>query len=305
MDAPPSHERLLEPAVLAAIGRLELIARTVVEGFLIGLHRSPYHGLSQEFAEHRPYIAGDEMRRIDWRVYARTDRLYVKESEEETNAPVRLMLDTSASLGYAPREVSKLDYARYLAAAIAYLATRQGDRVGFCSFNAEMQTSIPARGGERHLQTILVALERSTASGETRIARTLLREAAQWKRRGIAVLISDLYDAPAEIVDAVTRVRRVGHDVIVFHLLDRAEKFLEARGTVEFHDLETNATLLADADRVRREYVARVEAARSFFRHEFERTGADYAELDPSEPLDKALAIYLRRRKAGRAKGKR
>lgn len=290
--------------MLAAIGRLDLIARTVVEGFLIGLHKSPYHGLSQEFAEHRPYIAGDEMRRIDWRVYARTDRLYVKESEEETNAPVRLLLDVSASLRFAPRDVSKLDYARYLAAALAYLATRQGDRVGLLCFNEEIQTSIPARGGERHLQAILVALERQTASGQTRIGQTLLRQASAWKRRGLAVLISDLYDAREEIVDAVTRVRRARHDVIVFHLLDRAEKFLEKRGTYEFHDLETNETLLADADRVRRDYIERMEDTRVFFRREFERTGADYAELDPSEPLDKALAIYLRRRKAGKVKGK-
>ncbi|HEV7374209.1 MAG TPA: DUF58 domain-containing protein [Pyrinomonadaceae bacterium] len=305
MAGPSSHERLLNPAVLAAIGRLDLIARTVVEGFLIGLHKSPYHGLSQEFAEHRPYIAGDEMRRIDWRVYARTDRLYVKESEEETNAPVRLLLDVSASLNFAPRDVSKLDYARYLTAALAYLATRQGDRVGITCFNEEVQASLPARGGERHLQAILVALERARASGQTRIGPTLLRQASQWKRRGLAVLISDLYDTREEIVETVTRVRRVGHDVIVFHLLDRAERLLEKRGTYEFHDLETNETLLADADRVRQAYVERVEASRAFFRHEFERTGTDYAELDSSEPLDKALAVYLRRRKAGKAKGKR
>jgi uncharacterized protein (DUF58 family) len=304
MVAPSSTERLLDPSVLAAMGRLDLIAHTVVEGFLVGLHKSPYHGLSQEFAEHRPYIAGDETRRIDWRVYARTDRLYVKESEEETNAPVRLLLDVSASLGYAPRDVSKLDYARYLTAALAYLSTRQGDRVGLTCFNEEIQASLPARGGERHLQAILVALERQRASGRTRIGETLLSQASQWKRRGVAVLISDLYDAREEVVDAVTRVRRARHDVIVFRLLDRAERLLEKRGTYEFHDLETGETLLADTDRVRRDYVERVETERAFFRREFERTGTDYAELDPSEPLDKALAIYLRRRKAGKSKGK-
>jgi uncharacterized protein (DUF58 family) len=245
------------------------------------------------------------MRRIDWRVYARTDRLYVKESEEETNAPVRLLLDVSASLNFAPHDLSKLDYGRYLTAALAYLATRQGDRVGLVCFNEEVQSLIPARGGERHLQTILVALERARASGQTRIGQTLLQQASQWKRRGLAVLISDLYDSREEIVETITRVRRVGHDVIVFHLLDRAERFLEQRGTYEFHDLETNETLLADADRVRQTYLERVETARAFFRHEFERTGADYSELDTSEPLDKALAVYLRRRKAGKAKVKR
>jgi uncharacterized protein (DUF58 family) len=300
-----SQERLLDPAVLSSIGRLDLIARTIVEGFLTGLHKSPYRGLSQEFAEHRPYIAGDEIRRIDWRVYARTDRLYVKESEEETNAPVRLLLDVSASLRYATRlKVSKLDYARYLTAALAYLAARQGDRVGLVCFNEETQTSIPARGGKRHLQTILLALDQLEASGQTRIGPVLLSQASQWKRRGIIILISDLYDEPEEIVEAIARVRRVGHDVVVFHLLDRAEKFLEPRGTYEFHDLETNETLLADADRVRRAYVSGLDDLRAYFHRELERTGADYAELDAAEPLDKALAIYLRRRKAGKAKGK-
>jgi uncharacterized protein (DUF58 family) len=300
-----SHEHLLDPSVLASLGRLDLIARTIVEGFLTGLHKSPYHGLSQEFAAHRPYIAGDEMRRIDWRVYARTDRLYVKESEEETNAPVRLLLDISASLRYAPRTVTKLDYARYLVATLAYLATRQGDRVGLACFNEEVRALVPARGGKRHLQTILLTLENLEAGGETRIGPVLLRQASQWKRRGLAVLVSDLYDRPEEIVDAVARVRRARHDVIVFHLLDRAEKFLDQRGTYEFHDLETNETLLVDIDRVRHAYVERMDTSRAYFRRELERTGADYAELDASEPLDKALAVYLRKRKAGRVKGKR
>jgi uncharacterized protein (DUF58 family) len=296
---------LLDPRVLAATGRLDLIARSVVEGFLTGLHKSPYHGLSQEFAEHRPYIAGDEIRRIDWRVYARTDRLYVKESEEETNAPVRLLLDTSASLNYAPREVSKLDYARYLSASLAYLATRQGDRIGLLTFNEEVRALLPARGGKRHLQTILLALDKLEASGRTRIGPNLLQQASQWKRRGLAILISDLYDQPEEIVESVARVRRARHDFIVFHLLDRAEKFLEQRGTFEFRDLETGETLMADTDRVRRAYLERMDASRAYFRRELERAGADYVELDTSEPLDKALAIYLRRRKAGRVKGKR
>jgi uncharacterized protein (DUF58 family) len=299
MSNSPLTDRLLDPEVLASIGRLDLIARTVVEGFLIGLHKSPYRGLSQEFAEHRPYIAGDETRRIDWRVYARTDRLYVKEFEEETNAPVRLLLDTSGSLAYTPRKTSKLEYARYLVAALAYLMIKQNDRVGLVCFNDEVRERLRTRGGERHLRTILATLERAQAGGATRVGPAVLSEAAQWKRRGLAVIISDLYDDGAEIVSAVARVRRVGHDVIVFHLLDSAEKSLAERGTREFRDLETGETRLVDADRVRRSYREQVAQQRAFFRHEFERAGADYAELDTSEPLDKALAVYLRRRKAG------
>jgi uncharacterized protein (DUF58 family) len=289
---------LLDPDVLASIGRLDLVARTVVEGFLIGLHKSPYRGLSQEFAEHRPYIAGDEVRRIDWRVYARTDRLYVKEFEEETNAPVRLLLDVSGSLNFTPRRVSKLEYARYLVAALAYLATKQNDRVGLVCFDEEIRARVRTRGGERHLHTILSTLEATEARGRTRTGASLLSEAAQWKRRGLAILVSDLYDDAPEVVNAVARVRRARHDVIVFHLLDNAEKSLDMRGTYEFRDLETGETLLADADRVRKSYVEQVSKMRSFFRREFERAGADYAELDPSEPLDRALAVYLRRRKA-------
>lgn len=291
-------ERLLDPTVLAAIGRLDLVARTVVEGFLTGLHKSPYRGFSQEFAAHRPYIFGDEMRRVDWRVYARTDRLYVKEFEEETNAPVRLVLDTSGSLNYAPRDgVSKLDYARFLAAALAYLATRQNDRVGLICFNDEVRERIATRGGLPHLYTILATLERVQANGRTQIGATVLREAAQWKRRGLVVLISDLYDQPEEIVEAVTRVRRTGHDAIIFHLLDRAEKFLDHHGTCEFRDLETGATVVADAERVRKTYAARVAETQTLFQREFEQAGADYISLDTSEPLDKALAVFLRRRK--------
>lgn len=290
-------DRLLHPSVLAAIGRLDLIARTVVEGFLIGLHRSPFHGLSQEFAEHRPYIAGDEMRRVDWRVYGRTDRLYVKEFEEETNATVRLLFDVSGSLGFKPREVSKLEYARYLVAALAYLAIRQNDRAGLICFNEEVVERLQTRGSQRHLYAMLATLGRMEASGRTRVGAVLLREAAQWKRKGLVILVSDLYDEATEIVDAVARVRRVGHDVIVFHLLDRAERLLDKRGVYEFQDLENGETLIADTERIRKTYLKAIDEQRAFFRREFDRIGAEYAELDTAEPLDKALSIYLRRRK--------
>jgi uncharacterized protein (DUF58 family) len=156
----------------------------------------------------------------------------------------------------------------------------------------------PARGGQRHLHTILNALERTEAAGQTRLGPLILREAAEWKRRGLVLLISDLYDEPEEIIEAATRLRRVGHELIVFHLLDRAEKTIEHSGTHEFRDLETGETLLVDAGRVRRSYIERIEEMRAFFRREFARAGADYAELDTAEPLDQALAVYLLRRKA-------
>lgn len=296
------RERLLEPAVLAAIGRLDLVARVVVEGFLNGLHHSPYRGVAQEFAEHRPYIAGDELRRIDWRVFARTDRLYVKDFDEETNAPVRLLLDVSASLAYAPRAISKLDYARYLCAALAYFSIRQNDRVSLTCFSSEQRKHVPASGGQAHLHKFLATLQDLKPAGETLLATSILREAAQWKRRGLVILISDLYDDPREVIGAVERLRRVGHDVIVFHLLDRAERELAHRGMIEFRDLETGETLLADADQIRRAYIKRVARTIELFEQEFARAGTDYIALDTSEPLDKALAIYLRSRKGRRGR---
>jgi len=297
-----STERLLDPSVLASIGRLDLIARTIVEGFLLGLHRSPFHGLSQEFASHRPYMAGDELRRIDWRLYARTDRLYVKEFEEETNAPVRLLVDASNSMRYAPREndLSKLDYARYLAASIAYLANKQNDRTGLVCFGGERSARLETRGGEKHFHRILATLQKQQASGQAFVNEVLLREAALWKRRGLVVLISDLYDEPEQITSAVARVRRAGHDIIVFHLLDRAEKLLEPDGVREFRDLETNETMMVDASRVRESYRKRVAEVCAFYQREFQRAGADYAQLDTAMPLDKALAAYLRGRRASR-----
>jgi uncharacterized protein (DUF58 family) len=296
-------ERLLDPSVLAAIGRLDLIARTVVEGFLIGLHKSPYHGLSHEFAEHRPYIAGDEFRRVDWRVYGRTDRLFVKEFDEETNVTVHFLFDASGSLAFTPREVSKFDYGRYLVAAFAYLAIRQNDRIGLVCFDESARERVATRGGRRHLHAIFAALDRVRPAGRTNVGSTLLREAAQWKRRGLVILVSDLYDDREVILDAVARVRRVGHDVIVFHLLDAAEKLLSQRGTFEFYDLETGETVVADTARIRKGYIQRLDEQRGYFKREFERTGAEYVEIDTSQPLDKALSIYLRRRKGRRGKG--
>lgn len=297
------NERLLAPSLLAALGRLDLIARTVVEGFLIGLHKSPYHGLSHEFAEHRPYIAGDEFRRIDWRVYGRTDRLFVKEFDEETNVTVHLLFDISGSLAFSPADVSKFEYGRYLVAALAYLAIRQNDRVGLVCFDDEVRERIATHGGQRHLHAILAALGRVNPIGNTSVGLTVLREASRWKRRGLVVVISDLYDERETILDAIARVRRVGHDVIVFHLLDRAEKLLKQRGRFEFHDLETGETLVADTEHIRKGYVKRMTEQRVYFQREFERTGAEYVELDTAEPLDKALANYLRRRKSKRWSG--
>lgn len=287
-------ETLLQPEVLSALGRLDLVARTVVEGFLTGLHRSPFHGPSQDFAKHRPYQAGDEVRRVDWRVYARTNRLYIKEFDDETSAPVRILLDTSGSLRYQPAGLSKFRYAQYLAASLAYLAIRQNDRVGLACLGHDAR--LPARGSQRHLHALLGALERVEPAGIASLGAMLVREAEQWRRRGVVLLISDLYDEPSEVVDAATRIRRAGHDLIVFHLLASEEKELAVSGLVEFRDLETGATVIADAATIRREYRERLDAASKFYRDRFQQAGVTYVEMNTSEPLDRALASFLQRR---------
>ena len=293
------NEQLLSPMVLASIGRLDLIARTVVEGFLLGLHRSPFRGLSQQFAEHRQYMPGDEVRHLDWRLYARTDRLYVKKFEEETNAPVRILLDASRSLDFSSGGPSKFDYARFLAAALAYISIRQNDRVGLTWFDANVRGRLPTRGSQRHLQAILAALSRvSSDEGKTRIGEVLLSEASRWKRRGIAILISDLYDSPDQLVAAAARVRKVGQNLIVVHLLDAAEKKLAPNGTYEFRDLETGERLIADTAKIRKVYQQNLEQRCELYRREFSRVGVEYAEFDTSEPLDRALALFLRVRRA-------
>ena len=288
-------EQMLSPLVLASIGRLDLIARTVVEGFLTGLHRSPFRGLSQQFAEHRQYLLGDEVRHLDWRLYARTDRLYVKKFEEETNAPVRLLLDASRSLDYRSGGISKLDYARFLAAAIAYIAIRQSDRVGLAWFDATIRGRLPARGAERHLQSILATLSSiRSEEGRSRVGEVLLSEAARWPRRGIAILISDLYDSPVDLAAATARVHKVGQNIIVIHLLDASEKTLSRNGTFEFRDLETGERLIADTAKIRRTYQSSLSERCDFFKREFSRSGVEYAEFDTSEPLDRALALFLK-----------
>ncbi|MEO6392874.1 MAG: hypothetical protein ABIP75_13585, partial [Pyrinomonadaceae bacterium] len=193
----------------------------------------------------------------------------------------------------------KLDYAKYLTASLAYLALRQNDRVGLVCLNAAGGDRLPTRGGQRHLHSLLGMLEKIEARGTANIGAALLHEAEGWRRRGLAILISDLYGEPGEIVDAVARVRRAGHDLIIFHLLDLAEKELSGSGVFEFRDLETGQVLVADADTIRHEYRERLDASCKLYRQEFLLAGVDYCELDTSEPLDRSLALFLRHRRSG------
>ncbi len=284
----------LDPKVLATIGNLELLARSVVDGFLHGLHRSTRLGLSMEFAEHRPYMPGDDIRRIDWRVFGRTDRFHVKEYEAETNAAVTLLLDISPSMAWGSGPVTKLDYGRFLAASLAWFSARQRDRIGLVTFDEDLVETIPC--SSRHLRPVLHAIDRITPGRRGGIRVPLRRFAERAPRRGVLVIISDLYEEPAAVSDAIALLRASGSDVLVFHLLDPAELTFPYELAATFEDAESGDRLPVVPDDMRARYQAQLKAHLESLGEVMAAARVDYAVLDTSRPLDFALREYLARR---------
>jgi uncharacterized protein (DUF58 family) len=295
---PASGAQLLLPEVLARIDNLELLARTVVEGFLNGLHRSVYLGLSLDFAEHRPYMPGDDIRRIDWRLFGRTDRHYVKLFEAETNANFVVLLDVSRSMSYGTHTVTKLDYARYLAACLSYFARRQRDRVGLVTFDDDVVDYIPPSA--KNLDLCLHTLHRARAGRPGELRKPILKATESLRRKGILVLISDLYEPAEEVVRAVRVLQSPGHDVMVFHLLDPAELEFPFQGASNFRDMETGEDLPLIPEKLRDGYRDLVSAHTAELRERFTSGRVDYALLDTSKPLDQALFRFLLHREKKR-----
>lgn len=285
---------LLDPAVLARIGDLSLIARTVVEGFMHGLHRAPRLGHSTEFSEYRPYQPGDDLRRIDWRVFGRTDRYYVKEYEADTNASVVFALDVSKSMEFGSGPVTKLRFAKMLVAALAWFSHRQGDRIGLILYADTVRTYVPP--STRHLSLILHTLERVEAEGAGGGIDANDSIAELLGRTGVTVFLSDWYATPEFVQQALGKIRVRGHDVVAFHLYDPAEKTLPYPDAASFQDLETGERLSVVPDTLREQYRAAVAAHHQALETGLRRTGVDYAAVDTSQPLDLALYEYLRRR---------
>jgi uncharacterized protein (DUF58 family) len=293
----PTGYRFLEPQALARVKNLSVVARGVVEGFISGLHSSPYKGFSVEFAEHREYTAGDDPRHLDYRMLARTDRLYVKQYEEETNMRVQVLLDTSGSMGYSfGGKLSKLGYGSYLTAVLAYLMTRQQDSVGLTTFDTEIRLDMPARSSPRHFSEMMHRLEAITPGQETDIAETLHKLANRFKRRCLIVLISDLYDEPEEVMRALHHFRHRRHEVILFHVFDKAEIDFPFRDLVAFHDLETNQRIQVDPLYVRDQYVAQLEEFIENYRRACAEARIDYVLTDTSVPYDLMLTKYIAKR---------
>ena len=283
--------RFVDPAVLMRIGNLELLARTVVEGFINGLHRAPYFGASIDFAEHRGYVPGDDIRRVDWRLFARTDRYYVKQYEADTNTNVTVLLDVSRSMQFASRGVSKLEYGGYVGACMAYLAQRQRDRVGLITFDEDLVAHVPPSA--KHFNVVLHTLERATAERPGNLPRPLHKMAEYFKRRGILVLISDFYEEPDAILEAVKPLKFLGNDLVVFHVLDQAELDFGYDDASSFEDLESGEQIPVVPASLAEEYRSLIQAHIAALTTRFSEHRIDYTVLNTSEPLDRALFSYL------------
>jgi uncharacterized protein (DUF58 family) len=284
-------ESFIDPRVLAQIGELTLLARSVVDGFLHGLHRSSRAGLSLDFAEHRPYQPGDDLRRIDWRVYGRTDRFYLKTYEADTNADVVFALDASASMDYGTASYSKFDYARFLTASLAWLAQRQGDRVGLVTLAGDILDIVPP--STRHLNLLLHTLGRVKAKGEGQIPAMMERVAQLRGRSGIVVLVSDCYEDPSVLRRSLSGMRARGNDVIVFHVIDPGERDLPWSAPGNFEDAESGVRMPLRPDDLRKEYQEIFEEHRRTLLREFGRENIDYAVSETDHPLDASLRTFL------------
>ncbi|MGE0815590.1 MAG: DUF58 domain-containing protein [Vicinamibacterales bacterium] len=285
--------RYLDPGVLARLGTLDLKAKTVVEGVLTGLHRSPRRGFSVEFAEYRQYLPGDALSTIDWKVFARTDRHFVKKFEEDTNLDCHLLLDVSGSMQYGSHAVTKREYGCYLAAALAYLMHHQRDAVGLIAFDEDIVQRVPPSARSGHLRTILLALERLPSGTRTNVAKPLGDLAKVLSKRGLVVVISDLLDEPDRVIRGLKHFRQRGTDVIVFHLLDPQELCFTFSDAARFRDPESSNEVFADPAVVREGYLAAVRGMVETYRRELGGAGVDYHMLDTSHPLDVALMSYL------------
>jgi uncharacterized protein (DUF58 family) len=300
---------VLDPAVVAAIDDLEVVARYIVEGLRTGEHRSPFHGFSTEFSQYRTYRPGDDLKYLDWKVLARTDRLYTRQFRETTNLSAMLVLDGSASMAFpaagggltgSPRAVSKFAYARMIAAALAYLLIEQGDAVGLMTSRQGRLVYLPPRGGKTHLRRLLAELSKLTPAGSWSPGTVIARAAELLRRRGVLLMLSDFYDDGPATLTELKRASRRGHEAAMLQVMSKAEIEFPFSGGTEFEDLESPARRIVDAAAIAREYRAKIAEGLERWRSDARQGGIDYALLTTDRPPDEALRGYLIRRGAGR-----
>lgn len=283
--------RFVDPTVLSRIGNLELLARSVVDGFINGLHRAPFFGASVDFAEHRGYVPGDDIRRVDWRVYARTDKFYVKQYEADTNTNFTVLLDVSKSMSFTTHAVSKLEYGCYLGACLGYMAQRQRDRVGLITFDSDIVSHVPPSA--KHFNVVLHTLDKAKAERPGNLRVPLAKMAEFFKRRGILALITDLYDDPDAILEAVRPFAMLGNDLMIFHVLDPAEIDFTFDEASSFEDLESGEQIPVVPKSFARQYQQLIKEHVAALTAKCAEHRIDYALINTAKPLDEALFRYL------------
>ena len=294
----PVSKRFLHPEAIGRIARLDLRARQIVEGFLSGIHRSPYFGQSVEFVQHREYVAGDDLRHVDWKVWAKQDRYYVKQFEEDTNLRCSLLVDVSHSMRYGNGPMNKFEYGATIAVSLAYLLLSQQDAVGLLSFDERVRNKTPQRTKRNHLNSLIQALSTSEPAKKTDL-EAILREAAEtYPRRGLMVLVSDLLVDRPSLFKGIKLLRQRGHDVLVFHVMDDDELDFDFSGTTRFEGLESNDFLNCNPRALREGYLQALQTYLDEIRHGFAQNGVAYTLVRTSQPLDKALAAFVANRQA-------
>lgn len=292
------YQQYLQPEIVSRIKNLELIAKFIVEGFLVGLHKSPFHGFSVEFSEHRQYMPGDNIRDIDWKVWGRTDRHYIKRYEEETNLKAYILVDVSGSMGYTSHKVTKLQYASYLAAAFAYMFLKQRDAVGLVTFSDQIHRLLPAKSTRSYLKFILKELDQAkTQQSKTNISQTLHLMAEKIKRRGLIILLSEfLYEDTQKILEGLRHFRHYNHEVLVFNILDPNDRYFDFKEEATFMDMETGEMLKTQPYLIQQEYRQMVESFYQQLTRECRSMQIDFQNIMTNESFDKAILRYLLKR---------
>jgi len=287
----------LIPEVVSKLSNLEMIAKMIVEGFMIGLHKSPFHGFSVEFSQHRPYNPGDSLKYIDWKVLGRTDRYYIKQFEEETNLKATILLDVSNSMSYSSSKISKLEYGKYLAASLSYMMLMQRDAVGVTLFDNKIQQYLPPRSVTSYLRPILKQLEIVQPGTDTNISQVLHEIADRIKRRGLIILISDLLDEPEQVLSSLRHFRHNKHEVLLFHILDPLELSFKFEGDIQFEDLESGENIRTFPWYIQNDYKNEINEFVNYYKKNCLENKIDYQLIETSTSFDAALIEYLVKRK--------
>lgn len=291
------HRKYLDPQIISKLSNLELRARFVVEGFMVGLHKSPYHGFSVEFSEHRPYMQGDDLKNIDWKVFGKTEKFFIKQYEEETNLKSYILLDISKSMEFkSGKNISKLNYAVILAASLSYLMIKQQDAVGLALFSEKIYKLLPPKSSRTYLQEILKQLSVISSGEKTNTSASLGEVAEKIKRRGLVIIISDFFDDVDSVIKSLKKFSFMKNEVIVFQILDPAERNFSFGNDAIFHDMETDEEMTTQPYQIQKAYKEAMEDFTNKIKRECLNSNFDYNLIETSTPFDKALFSYIQKR---------